>query len=299
MPGFAGRCSISTCRDTPSISIRLQALGLATGNVPSLFVAAGAEAQRVSEHAFGIAAGLANAIEQRWDELEALYKTLNFSEFQTFAEAGFLFIGDFVLDIGLLDALATDGALMPPAPVRSIGALDSGRYYLWLIEGAPQLLGQYGQRQIDLPWPGWTLTTFGQYFVNGESNVARQSLIDHVIGESVSAGNPAELAARTGLSLISLADINQWREGISELLRDLVEAYKREAQAIRSLHAGLMGGSDAERTFGEFFCWYDHLAYAHAIDLLVANGHFSIPEERFTAAILHPWSATDAFSASR
>lgn len=275
---------------------RLQALGLATGNVPGLFVATEIEAEVVSRHAFEVAAGLAGAVEQRWNDLEALFRTLDFSRSQSLAEAGFLFVGDFVLDVGLLDALATDGTLMPPAPMRSIGELQPSRYYLWLVEGSPHLLGQYGQRQIGLPWPGWTMTTYGRYFVDGRPNAARQTLIDRVMGEAASADGPAELAAQSALPLISPTDMNRWRGGIAELLRALVDAYKREEQAVRSLHAGLVGEADVERTFGEFFCWYDHLVYAHVIDRLVERGRFSTPAEGFTAAIVHPWSMPDAFS---
>lgn len=277
---------------------RLHALGLATGSVPNLVVATEAEAERVSAHAFGVAGGLVDAIERRWDEIETLYQSLDISRLQSFAEAGLLFVGDFVLDIGLLDALAMDGTLMPPAPVRSVGKLKPGRYYLWLIKGQPQLLGQYGQRQIDLPFPGWTLTTYGQYFVNGKPNVARQELIDRVMSEAKLVSDPIELAARVGLSPISAADMNRWRTEISELLLDLVSAYKEAEESIRSLYAELGQGPEPERTFGEFFCWYDHLAYAHAIDRLAARARLSIPNERFAAAIVHPWSAPGSFSAS-
>ncbi len=37
--------------------------------------------------------------------------------------------------------------------------------------------------------------------------------------------------------------------------------------------------------FGEFLCWYDHVAYAHAIDILADAGVLSIPEYRFIAAL--------------
>jgi hypothetical protein len=185
---------------------------------------------------------------------------------------------------------------MPPAPLRVLGNLPPSRYYLWLIEGPPRLLGQYGQRQIDLPWVAWKLTTYGQYFVGDAPNAVRQLLIDRAMEAIPHARDAADLATSLRLPFISLADMNRWREGIGGILSELVAVYGQAEDAIRSLHAGLMRGADPE--FGAFFCWYDHLAYAHATDLLTASGRLSIPESRFSAAILQPWSTPDAFSAA-
>jgi hypothetical protein len=92
--------------------------------------------------------------------------------------------------------------------------------------------------------------------------------------------------------------MNRWQDRIAAPLSELVAVYGHQAAAIRSLHTGLSRGIEAEQTFGEFFCWYDHLAYAHAVDLLAARGRFSIPQDRFTAAILRPWSKPDTFAGS-
>ncbi|MGH2550610.1 MAG: hypothetical protein ACRDHN_14545 [Thermomicrobiales bacterium] len=283
---------------TSSRAEELIGLGLAfrreSRATPGIFVATEAEAERVSAHAHGVALLLASAVESHWTELEALYSSLRCSRSTTFDDAAFLFVGDFVLDNGLLDVLAVDGSLMPRAPMRSLADLKSDRYYLWLIEGPPRLLGQYGQRQIALWNSGWTVTTFGQYFIGSSPNQQRQSLIDRALeGDQ---GDPATLAGEMGIPTIDSDDQVAWESGIPKLLTELLEVFKQSELSIRDLHDDLVRGIDPERTFGEFFCWYDHLAYAHAIDLLASRELLTIPDSRFSAAIMQISDRASAFS---
>ncbi|CAN5610559.1 hypothetical protein BH09CHL1_BH09CHL1_21340 [soil metagenome] len=273
-------------------------LGLAfnreSGVIPSIFVASEAEAERVSTHACDVARLLANAVESHWSKLEALYSSLQCSESTTFEDAAFLFVGDFVLDNGLLDVLAVDGSLMPTAPMRSLADLKPDRYYLWLIEGPPQLLGQYGQRQIALSNPGWAITTFGQYYIGLNPNHQRQLLIDRALVGAHD--DPETLGAGLGISIVTANDQTIWERGIAPLLADLLEVFKRSESPTRALHRDLVRGFEPERTFGEFFCWYDHIAYAHAIDFLAGSGVLSIPASRFASAIVQIGDQVSPFS---
>jgi hypothetical protein len=262
--------------------------------IPCIFVATEAEAERVSTHAHRVARHLAEAVESHWSKLKALYHELECSRSTAFDEAAFLFVGDFALDNGLLDVLAVDGSLMPPAPMRLLGDLNPDHYYLWLIEGPPQLLGQYGQRQIALSNSDWAITTFGQYHIGSDPNHERQALIDRAVENA--RDDPRTLATRLRIPTITTNDQEIWERGIASLLADLLGVFKQSESSIRALHHELVRGFEPERTFGEFFCWYDHVAYAHAIDFLAARGHLRIPEARFTSAIVQISGRISAFS---
>jgi hypothetical protein len=58
----------------------------------------------------------------------------------------------------------------------------------------------------------------------------------------------------------------------------------REAE-LRELFGSLRAAQLPGTSFGEFFCWYDHVIYAHAIDELVKAGLIMMPPACFTAVI--------------
>jgi len=49
----------------------------------------------------------------------------------------------------------------------------------------------------------------------------------------------------------------------------------------------LKSSKHSHHSFCEFFCWYIHLAYAWAIDVLVENDVMTFPSEYFTSIILY------------
>lgn len=55
--------------------------------------------------------------------------------------------------------------------------------------------------------------------------------------------------------------------------------------SLRQLYASLQASAYAPHGFGEFSCWYVHVAYAHAIDVLAELDKLSIPAQGFAAAV--------------
>jgi hypothetical protein len=71
--------------------------------------------------------------------------------------------------------------------------------------------------------------------------------------------------------------------------------YQDHEDLLRQLHATLHASIYAPYGFSEFFCWYDHVAYAHAIDVLASADVLSIPEHRFTAALWYEGPEANSF----
>ena len=254
---------------------------------PNVLIATEAEACRVNAHAASIGNRLAERLEQRWDALERDFARLAVSERSNFGELAFLLVGDRILDVGLLDALARDGTLMPAAPARPSPTQPDARYYFWLIEGQHDLLGKYGQRTTSLTDDGWDLLTFGQYTFGDDVNAARDELEGNVAdllqanGEST----PVEAALTSGLPWLAVGDTARWGAAARPVADDLLSVYLEARPSLNELFASLTASDASHTSFGEFFCWYDHVAYAHAIDALAAAGLISIAIERFTAAM--------------
>ena len=254
---------------------------------PAFVVAPAAETRRVAAHADEVGRLLATRLLDRWPAIEAAYRELALAAALPLSEVAFLLVGDRILDVGLLDALARDGRLMPPAPARPSPGHPDARYYLWLIEGEHDQLGRYGQRATTLPWPGWELLTFGQYTRGDAPNTARDAL-EAAARAAVAAGDggmPDALATYLGVPLVGREDAGRWWALARERADDLLTVYREQEPALRRLYGELGASAYLPADFGEFFCWYDHLAYAAAIDALAASGVFVIRPERYTAAV--------------
>lgn len=255
------------------------------------------EVAQADRHAAAVGARLAEYLLDRWDTLAGAYQELAVSKAWPFADLAFFLVGDRILDVGLLDALAEQGALMPAAPDRPSPASPEARYYLWMIAGAPEQLGRYGQRTTVLPWPGWNLLTFGEYHAAGALIVARGALEARVrvLSATDAGADPSALAAILSLPLLGHADTARWSRLAATQCRGLVAIYETEEASLRRLYGTFAAGRAAPERFGEFFCWYDHLAYAHAIDALAAAGVLGIPSDRFAAAFWQEGSVLGAF----
>lgn len=266
---------------------------------PTFLVVTAEETARVHEHANGLGAELSHCLLAAWDEIEGVYGTLACSREAPFADAAFLFAGDRILDVGLLDTLAGDGRLMPPAPARPSPQRPDARYYFWLIEGDDADTGAYGQRGNDLPWEHWHLLTFGQYFIGDESNTARDTLEacarNLLAAEHVS--DPEILARRLGVPYVSVADAREWQRLANTVTPRLAAVYAAHEAELRTLYGSLRAHAYAPHGFAEFCCWYDHLAYSAAIDVLAAAGALRIPRERFAAAVWHELPQAAGFGA--
>ena len=244
-----------------------------------------AAADRVAR---GIGAQMAHIVEHAWPLIEAVWRGLTIAEHASFADLSFLLVGDRLLDVGLLDALASDGRLMPPAPPRNDTADPAARYYLYVIEGDESALGQYGQRSRPLPWDCWHHLTFGRYGTTEARNPTRDQLdveLRDALREPGRVKSPEALASLLGLPLFAASDAQRWDEFARALAGEIVGVYRAEERALRDLFASLRCARTSLSTPGELLCWLDHLAYAHAIDALVASGRIVMPPGAVTAAI--------------
>lgn len=254
---------------------------------PAFFIASATETQRVTEHAHDTGRMLANRLLAQWDEIESTYQQLVISRDWAFSDLAFLLVGDRILDIGLLDAFARDGKLMQPAPARPSPDSPKARYYFWMIEGAEDQLGRYGQRATPLPWENWYLLTFGQYRLNGRSNQAREALESkaHDALEENQVNHLRTLAELLNIPAFDQEDTHRWSKYVQSSADDLMRIYRNRGGSMRQLYTTLHASRYAPYGFSEFFCWYDHVAYAHALDVLASANVLSIPEQRFIAAL--------------
>ncbi len=254
---------------------------------PNVLIATEEETRIVDAHATVLGKRLADRLKQQWVGLERDFAVLDVSGRSTFAELAFLLVGDRILDVGLLDALAHDGTLMPAAPARPSPGRTEARYYFWLIEGDHELLGKYGQRTTSLTGDGWDLLTFGQYTFGDDVNLAREELeraASALLSEGVER-TPDEMARLLGIPWIDSGDTERWGAVARRASEDLLATYLEARSSLDDLFSSLSAASTPGTSFGEFFCWFDHVAYAHAIDALNAAGLISIPESRFSSAV--------------
>lgn len=264
---------------------------------PTFLVTNQAETERVTTHAARMAGRLAEYLLQHWDVMISASHALTVVQQTSFAHMAFFLVGDRLLDIGLLDALAGMGTLMPPAPARPSTDDPTARFYLWMIEGRADQLGKYGQRAIALRLPDWYLLTFGQYRINGHVNTSRAAL--EAAAEAAREDHPTlppwELGGMLNISTFTQAESGYWTATTHQYAADLAAIYQAEELALRQLYASLHASSYAPHSFGEFFCWYDHVAYACAIDMLAEAGVLVIPDQRYAAAIWYEETQTKAF----
>ncbi|NDJ87135.1 MAG: hypothetical protein GYB66_14750 [Chloroflexi bacterium] len=154
-----------------------------------------------------------------------------------------------------------------------------------MIEGDFDALGKYGQRTAMLPYPDWTYFSFGQYRILEKANLARRSLDERVGQASEETPSPVRLAEAFRLPLFEAADVAIWRATIIEETGRLLAVYLEHESTLRDLYATLKASQTAPYGFAEFFCWYDHLAYSHTVDLLEDAGLILIPGDSFAAAL--------------
>lgn len=254
---------------------------------PTFFIANEDEVQRVVAHAQGIGYIFARQLLGDWHRLETLFNQLSLSKIGAFADYAFILVGDRLLDVGLLYTLMDNHDLMPPAPERPSPDAPDAHYYFWMIEGTEDQLGKYGQNQMTLKWSNWFLITFGQYHIQGEPNHKRNLLHQRAKAILEQADSPESLSQQLGIQLIEPDDSVLWATGINPYINTIVQIYRQQETSIRDLYSGLHASHYAPYGFAEFFCWYDHLVYSTAIDMLIETKHISFPEPCFASAIWH------------
>jgi hypothetical protein len=272
----------------PLVRVRLVQEGV-RGYQPTFFIADAAETLRVAAHARDTGGTLGRWLLGQWNDIRTAYERLAISHDDAFRDVAFLLVGEMILDLGLLDALSHDGTLMARPPARPSPDHPEARYYLWMIEGHPRYLGNYGASEVDLDWPEWALLTFGQYYIDSAPNQARRDFVaearDRIAaGQS---GGPEVFAGILCIPVIGRADVSRWQECVRWCAEGLLSVYREREDALRYLYSTLRASTYAPYGFSEFFCWYDHVAYGYALEELEGEGALSIPASRFAAALVY------------
>jgi hypothetical protein len=257
--------------------------------IPTFFIASSSETQKVYSHSKSTGKMLAETLFSQWDELERSYSKLSISSSHPFKEQAFMLVGSRLLDIGLLGALSHDKSLLTPSPSRPSPGRPDSRYYFWMVEGELEHLGKYGQSDIPLPQENWYFLTFGQSWICGKRNEARKAIEEKYeeIMKSNRAENPESIAKDLNTPLLTKKDSLIWRDVTEQISDSLLNKLKAQSTELRQFFRNLKASQYAHNSFGEFFCWYIHLAYNWAIDTLIEKRVMNLPPERFSAIILY------------
>jgi len=254
---------------------------------PSFLVTDAAETQTVYDHACEFSKILAEETEENISDIKASYHDLELSNSYEFDELALMFVGGRILDIKLLDTLSKGNRVMPPAPSRPSQNRPNARYYFFMVEGDSNHLGGYGQDDSNMPWEKWHFITFGQNIINGKANIERRQLEERysaLINEG-DIKNPEGIGEALDIPVVFPSDSTKWSETSDIHAEYLCQCFEEHEDSIKSLHADLKSGRYAPHSLGEFFCWYAHIVYASAIDILDSKGIIYIPPSRFQAAV--------------
>jgi hypothetical protein len=256
---------------------------------PAFFIADNEETHRVAEHAAETGTMLAHSLQEQWADIEKVYRELSISRQQDLFQTAFFLIGGLMLDMGLLDALARDGTLMPRAPARPAPDNPNAHYYLYMIEGTSEETGRYSTQAIPLPQQGWNLIMFGCYYAGETLNPTWQDWMANARGllQKMPGIVPEILAERLNILLLNEADARCWAAHVQAQTQRVVQFWHGQRQALNQLYGTLKAVRYAPYGSAEFFCWYDRLAYAAAVDALADAGKLLIPETQFTAAVCY------------
>jgi len=254
---------------------------------PSFLVTDISETQKVYNHASEFSKTLADKIDANYSNIRESYERLELSKKYKFDDVAFLFVGGRIIDIKLLEKLSKGNRVMPPAPSRPSPQRPDAHYYFFMVEGEAAHLGAYGQDDTDMPWNSWHFLTFGQNIIDGKANLERRQL-EKRYSDLINTGtitNPEEIGAALDIPIIFPSDSRKWEKIEDPHAEYLCQCYEEYEDSIKSLHTDLKSGHYAPHSLGEFFCWYAHIAYASAIEILEEKGVLQIPSSRFQAAV--------------
>jgi len=255
--------------------------------MPSFLIVDEDETQLVYNHASTFSKNLADIIDANFEDIEKSFKHLELSKDYTFEDLAFLFVGGRIIDIKFLDKLSAGGRIMPPAPPRPSSDKPDAHYYFWMIEGEKKHLGEYGLEDINMPWPSWYYFSFGQNLISGSPNKDRGKMETRYkeLVESGTIKNPETLGRSLGIPIVSSTDSKKWAETADEQADLLSLCFEEHEKSIKALHTDLKAGEYSPYSLGEFYCWYAHIAYSVAIDILESKGIIHVPMERFQSAL--------------
>ncbi len=256
---------------------------------PDFFISGIDETEKVLLHSKATGEELAEELMKYSDILERSFSELSISGSHTLKDQGFMLIGSRLLDMGVIGSLVRDGTLLKTPPSRPSPGRTDARYYFWMVEGEPHQLGKYGQEDTDLSWYNWHLLDFGASYLNGVINYSRK-FFENTSSKILEAGdlkNPAELAERLKIPFFTKDDSGKWEKTVREISDKLQLNLKGKREEFRTFYSTLKSSGYTNNSFSEFFCWYYHLTYARAIDVLSEKGFIVIPAEGHRAAVMY------------
>ena len=254
---------------------------------PSFLMTDEDETLRVYSHAAEIGTKLADTLDANYDDIKSSYNLLEVSNSFDFEDVSFLLLGGRIIDIKLLEKLVTGVRLLPSAPSRPSPDQPDAHYYFWMVEGEKKHLGEYGLNDFDLPWTSWRFYTFAKNLIDGKENPYRSKLETQCLDlvESKIVDTPEDLGKELAIPVVCPDDSIKFAEVSDKYAELLSLVYKENEHSIKKLHSTLKSGLNAPHSFGEFFCWYAHIAYSVAIEILEYRKVLPIPKEKFQAAL--------------
>jgi hypothetical protein len=224
-----------------------------------------------------------------WNDVEEKYKQLKISEIYSLEDLSFVLVGSKLLDIALLEELAKDKTLLKPAPNRPSPKRPDAQYYFYMIDGPVESHGQYGENSKDLPFNGWNFITFGKNIIDGKYNEPRGKLEEKCdeLREKKQLTSPEEYAKSLDVPFLTKGDSLQWRRFCNEIAYKLLLKIMENKEKLMQFYNELSTSKYTEDSFGEFFCWYFHLAYSWAIDFLVEENILKMPTEKYGAMVIY------------
>lgn len=254
---------------------------------PSFLMTDEEETCMVYNHASDFSVGLVDTLEEHYEDIRESYLNLDVSKEWDFREMEFLLVGGRIIDIKLLEKLTVDMRLMPHAPPRPSPERPDAHYYFWMVEGEKKQLGEYGLNDYDLPWSPLRYFSFAQNLIDGKPNSEREELDSRCFDliEEGTVDSPDALGRELGIPIVNSSDSQKFAETSEKYAELLSMSYQEHERSIKVLHTSLKSGQYAPHSFGEFFCWYAHVAYSVAIDTLESRGILTVPPKRFQSAI--------------
>ncbi|MDM7275531.1 MAG: hypothetical protein P3X22_005360 [Thermoprotei archaeon] len=113
--------------------------------IPAFFIALREDVRRAKKAARRLGVEIGEVYKARWDVVMETYRKLSASSRFDFDRVGFVLIGAYSLDVGMLKKFEEEGKIMPRAPARKCG-----QYYMWGVEGGLESLGRYGMHYDEL-----------------------------------------------------------------------------------------------------------------------------------------------------
>jgi hypothetical protein len=256
---------------------------------PAFLIVDEDETKQTVTHSKTIGRIIANKFKIHLNEIRNEYDTLDISQIHSLDDLSFTLIGSKLLDIALLEELAKDKTLLIPAPKRPSPKRPDAQYYFFMVEGPVESLGQYGEDSKNLPFENWSFITFGKNIIDGKYNEPRgkvEKKCDELRNKS-KLSSPEEYAISLNVPFLSKKDSIKWRKLCNKIANRILSKIKEQKEELLQFYSELRASQYTEDSFGEFFCWYFHLAYSWAIDFLVDEKIIKMPPEKYSAAVIY------------